>query len=407
MFDLFNTNKTTKHFGVRQTIYQGSGCISVIPDILNAEGWKRVLVVAGPTFLKLDAFRRVEEMLKAGGFEYKVFSKIRPNPMAEDVEEIGLPMYREMKADVMLAIGGGSTLDSAKGIAIIGDSDNTIYDIAGVMGTYDPYIPLPWKTYPIIAVPSTCGSGSEVIHNAVISEPDGHKMVPMHDAILPAYAVCDPDLLATLPPSVAASSGMDALVQAIESLVSLAANDFSRTMSLRAIELIGPSIIKYCHNRAIPEYADKLSLGCMYAGFAWNNSFPAQVHGSNHPITELLEISHGEACAILLPWFVEWNGEVCRADFWKVHNLMYPNQAVCYEEFDIAMFVNKLIQLNHDLNILNNKTMADYGCTEELCRKMTSEFNDTSPFFPRTTSRAQMCEAFISVMNGKYTLRCE
>jgi alcohol dehydrogenase YqhD (iron-dependent ADH family) len=109
-------------------------------------------------------------------------------------------MYREMKADVLLAVGGGSTLDSAKGIAIIGESDKTIYDIAGVMGTYDPYKPLPWKTYPMIAVPTTCGSGSEVIHNAVISEADGHKLVPMHDAILPAYAVCDPDLLATLPP---------------------------------------------------------------------------------------------------------------------------------------------------------------------------------------------------------------
>jgi alcohol dehydrogenase class IV len=284
MYNLFNMDKITRHFGVRQTIYQGSGCIRVIPDILKAEGWKRVLLVAGPTFLKLDACRKLEAMLKDGGFEYRIFSDIRPNPTAEDVEKIGLPMYREMKADVLLAVGGGSTLDSAKGIAIIGESDKTIYDIAGVMGTYDPYKPLPWKTYPMIAVPTTCGSGSEVIHNAVISEADGHKLVPMHDAILPAYAVCDPDLLATLPPHVAAASGMDALVQAIESLVSRAANDFSRTMSFRAIELMGPVLVKYYHNRASSEYANAMSLGCMYAGFAWNTAFPAQVHGSNHPI---------------------------------------------------------------------------------------------------------------------------
>lgn len=394
-----------KHFGIRQKIYQGSGCISVIPEILEAEGWKRVLVAVGPTFMKLDAFRRIEEMLKAGGYAYEIFSKIEPNPRQKDVEEIGLPMYREMQADVLLAIGGGSTMDSAKGIAIIGESDKTIKDIedfAGVMGKYDPYAPLPWKTYPMIAVPTTCGSGSEVIHNAVISEPNGHKIVLTHDAILPAYAVCDPDLLATLPPRIAASSAMDALVQAIESLVSRAANDFSRTASLRAIELIGPIIVKYYHNRAIPEYADAMSKGCMYAGFAWNNSFPAQIHGSNHPITERLNIDHGDACAILLPWFVEWNGEVCKEDFWKVHNLMYPEQAVPLKEFDIPTFVRKLIQLNRDLGILNGRSMADYGCTAELCREMTSEFRDKSPFFPRTTTKDQMCDAFIRVMNGDY-----
>ena len=404
MTDLFSMDKKTKHFGVPQTIYQGSGCIRVIPDILKAEGWTKVLLVVGPTFVKLDVFQQLESMLKAGGIEFKIFSNIQPNPTAEDVEKIGLPMYREMKADVLLAVGGGSTMDSAKGIAIVGDSDKTLNDIAGVMGTYDPYVPLPWKTYPIIAVPTTCGSGSEVIRNAVISDASGHKMVPMHDAILPAYAVCDPDLLATLPPRIAAASGMDALVQAIEALVSRAATDFSRTMSFRAIELMGPIIVKYYHNRAISEYANAMSLGCMYGGFAWNNSFPAQVHGSNHPITEKMDISHGEACAILLPWFVEWNGAVCREDFWKVHNLMYPGQAVCYEDFDIPIFVEKLIQLNHDLNILNNKTMADYNCTEELCREMTSEFNDKSPFFPRTTSKAQMNDAFIRVMNGEYAI---
>lgn len=391
-----------KHFGARQTVYQGSGCISVLPDILKAEGWKRILLVAGPTFLKLDAFRKVEEMLVAGGYDYRIFSKIEPNPRAADVEEIGLPMYREMKADVMLAIGGGSTMDSAKGIAIIGESDKTIEDIAGVMGTYDPYEPLPWKTYPMIAVPTTCGSGSEVIHNAVISAPNGHKMVPMHDAILPAYAVCDPDLLATLPPHVAATTAMDALVQGIESLVSRAANDFSRTMSFRAIELIGPNIVKYYHNRAVPEFADAMSKGCMYAGFAWNNSFPAQIHGSNHPITEKLHIAHGDACAILLPWFVEWNGTVCKHDFWKVHNLMFPERAVTQDEFDIPMLVTKLIRLNRDLNIMNGKSMADYGCTEALCREMTAEFKNVNPFFPRSTSKQQMNEAFIRVMNGEY-----
>ena len=392
-----------KQFGIQQKVYQGSGCISLIPQILETEGWKRILLVVGPTFMKLEPFRQVEQMLKDGGYEYKIFSKIEPNPLAEDIEKIGLPMYQEMNADVMIAIGGGSTMDSAKGIAFIGDSGKTIFEVGGVIGSYDPHIPFEWNTYPIIAVPTTCGSGSEVIKNAVISEPNGHKMVPMHDCILPAYALCDPDLLATEPIGLAAATTMDAFVQAVESLVSLAANDFSRTMSFRAIEIMGPYIVKFVHNRAVPEYADAMSKGCMYAGFAWNNAFPAQIHGSNHPFTEKLHVSHGDACAMLLPWFVEWNGTVCKEDFWKVHNFMFPDKAVSFECFEVADFVQKLIQLNRDINIMGGKRLADYGCTAEICREIADEFNDSNPYFPRTTSKDQIYDAFIRVMNGEYS----
>ena len=396
------TPQEYRGFGIKQTIYQGSGCIEKIPEILEAEGWKRVLIVVGPNILKAGGAQKVEDMLKNAGIYYEIFSKIVPNPLQTDIEEVGIPMYRKMKADVMIAIGGGSTMDSAKGIAMVGESDMNIKEASEKCYDMSPFYPTPWKTYPIIAVPTTCGSGSEVIRNAVISEPNGHKMVPMHDCILPAYAICDPDLLATLPPHVAAATVMDALVQAIESYFSLAANDFSEMMSLRAIEHIGPNIVQYYHNRAIPEHADAISKGCMYAGIAWNNAFVGQIHGSNHPITEILDISHGEACAILLPPFVEFNGFVCKDKFWKVHNLMYPDSAVARCDFEVGMLVQKLIQLNRDLNILGGKTMADYGCTEEIIDKMVSEFSDTLYTYPRTTSKKQLKTIFMDVMNGKY-----
>lgn len=302
-------------FSIPQMIYQGRGCIQRIPEILKLEGWKRAMLVIDPGVLKTSAGKLFESMLNESGIEFCTFSEIQPNPREKDIEE--------------------------KGIAIGANTNRTLKEIAGDLISIGPHTPLPYKTYPIIAVPTTAGTGSEVIRNAVFTDPDGYKRVLIHDSILPRYAFCDPALLATLPPRVAASSGMDALVQAIEAYVSLAANDFSETMSLRAIELIGPNIVPYYHNRAIPEYADAMSKGCVYQGIAWNNSFIAQIHACNHPITEILNVSHGEACAILLPWFVEWNGVVCKEKFRKVHNLMFPDNPLPKETFKPRMLAEK------------------------------------------------------------------
>ena len=389
-------------FSVPQNIYQGSGSIRAIPEILKKENWKRVLIVCGPTLLKTGVISRFEELLEEAGCEYRIFSDVKPNPATEDVEKIGVPMYREMNADVMLAIGGGSTMDSAKGIAIIGDSDKTIFDIAGVMLKYPPHEPLGWKTYPMIAVPTTCGTGSETTRNAVISLPDDRKLIPVHDCILPAYAVCDPDLLATQPRHVAAASAMDALVQAVEGLVSRSATDFGHMCGLHAASLIGPVIRGYVDDPGNPEYADAMSKGCMYAGICWNNSWPAQNHGCNHPMTELLHISHGDTCAIVMPWFVEYNGEPCRHDFWKVYNYLVPEDRKVHEgNFESKMLVEEFKQLNKYLGISGKKMMLDGGCTEEICRKMAEPFMDMDSY-PVPTSKEQMCSAFIDMMNGKY-----
>ena len=388
-------------FGINQNVYQGSGCVDMLPEILEREKWKKVLIVAGPAVIRNGIIKRFENMLEYCGAQYKTFSQIEPNPRARDIEKSGVPMYKNMDADVMLAIGGGSTIDSAKGIAIIGNSDKTIKADCESIGRCPPHEKLPWDTFPVIAVPTTCGTGSEVIRNAVISDENRRKMVLMNDCILPKYALCDPDLLSTLPSHVAAASSMDALVQAVEALVSLAANDFSRTMSFRAIELIGPNIVKFFYNRTIPEFADAMSKGCMYAGIAWNNSFPAQNHGCNHAITELLHIPHGDACAIVMPWFIEWNGEVCREDFWKVYRLMCPNCNVKLDDFEVSMLVEKFKKLNRQLNILNGKTMADFGCNEQLCQAMVENFFE-SPCYPRSTTKIQMYEAMVKIMKGKY-----
>jgi alcohol dehydrogenase class IV len=401
--------------GQKSMVYQGSGAISMIKNICECEKWTKVLLVIDPGVLKVGGADNVIKTVEEAGLTYKIFSKIEPNPLAVDVEEVGLPMYRDMKADCMIAVGGGSTMDSAKGIAMIGDSDNDIVDCEKVSFTCNPYVDLPWHTYPIIAIPTTCGTGSEVIRNAVVTERNGHKGVLMHDCILPKYAIEDPDLLASLPAHVAASTVMDAFVQAVESYVSHAATPFSEACSLNAIQHLGPNLVKYVRNPADPVVANEISIGSMFQGMAWNGSFPCQVHGCNHPITEILHISHGDACAILLPWFVEWNGENAKEKFWKVYNTMYPEHQVAFADFEIADFVKKLMKLNYDLNILNNMTMDEYvkwrgtadGCTDETCKQIIEAQYGPSYTAPRKTSKEQMTQALIDVNNGKYIYKPE
>ena len=237
----------------------------------------------------------------------------------------------------------------------------------------------------------------------------------MHDCILPKYAIEDPDLLASLPAHVASSTVMDAFVQSVESYVSNAATIFSEMCSLRAIELLGPNLVKYVRNPADPEVADYISKGSMLGGMAWNGSFPCQIHGCNHPITEILHISHGDACAILLPWFVEWNGENAKEKFWKVHNAMYPLDQVAFSEFSIDDFVKKLMKLNYDLNVMNNMTMDEYvkwrgiaeGCTDETCKAIIDAQYGPSYTAPRKTSKEEMLKALINVNNGKYIYKPE
>lgn len=210
---------------------------------------------------------------------------------------------------------------------------------------------------------------------------------------------------------------MDALVQAIESYVCRAATEFSEMCALRAIELIGPNIIRYVRNPAEEDAADAICRGAMFAGFSWNCASIAQIHASNHPITELLHISHGDACAILLPWFVEWNGENKKEKFWKVYNAMWPTEMVPYKDFDLDVMVQKLMKLNYDLNIMNNMTMDEYaksrgieeGCPDELCDKIVDmQFAGRDlPSYPRKTSDNEMKKALRDVNHGKYIYKPE
>lgn len=344
-------------FGIMQRIYQGSGCISMIPDILKTEGWKKVMLVADPDLRKAGIMEPFEKMLTECGVDYIVFDKVRPNPEAVTVDEEAVPTFRNFGADVMLAVGGGSTMDTAKGVAIVGDSGKKVMDFIGI----PPQVPLKHKTYPIIAVPTTAGTGSDVCRNAVICDDKGFKLVPSHDSILPAYAVLDPDLLAGLPFHIAAATAVDAFTHALESYTNMNANDFTELFSLRSLELIGESIRPFVANPAVNEYANKMSLACMYSGFSLGIASIGQDHVITHPMGEApFHMPHGDACAMALPAVIEWNGLGCKEKYRKAYNAL-TGKALDGSEFQVKMLIDWVIELNREFHMAGDKTFAEWG----------------------------------------------
>ncbi|MCI8853788.1 MAG: iron-containing alcohol dehydrogenase [Lachnospiraceae bacterium] len=349
-------------FGIRQRLYQGSGCISMIPEILETEGWKRVMLIADPALYNIGVIEPIENLLKESeGVEYCVFTDIRPNPEAVTIDTKAVPMYQEFRADVMIAVGGGSTMDTAKGVAIVGDSGKKCMDFVGI----PQHKPLAHHTYPMIAVPTTAGTGSDVCINAVICDEKGFKLVPSHDCLLPAYSLMDPDLLAGLPFSVAAATSVDTLTHALESYTNMNANDFTELFSLRSLELVGEAIRPFCANPAVDEYANKMSLACMYAGFSLGIASIGQDHVITHPMSEEpFHMPHGDACGMALPAVIEWNAMGCKEKYRKAYNALTKKQ-VAPEDFDVKMLIDWVIELNRDLNIAQNKTFEEWGYNDK------------------------------------------
>jgi len=386
-------------FGLRQHIYQGAGCVSTIKDILARENWTRVLLVCGPTLYKSGAVKHIENHIKESGAQVEAFTNIRPNPEAETIDNEGVKLALKFKPDVIVACGGGSTLDTAKGIAIVGDSGKPVLDF--IIPKFPPGTKATHNTLPMVAIPTTAGTGSEVCKNAVISDKDGLKLVIAHDAIVPKYALLDPDLLKTMPASVAAATTMDAFVQALETYTNRNANDFTRTQSLRALELVGKYIRAYVANPADEEAANGISLACMYAGFSLGYAGIGQVHILSHPLGEApFDIAHGDACAMLLPAVIEFNGLACKELYRAAYNAL-TGEHLTSAEFEVQYLIDWVVELNSDIHVCRDKSFSDYGYVEKEHLEMIMQHpivsgalarNGTadSTEFPRHTSADDM-----------------
>ena len=287
-------------FVLNETSYHGSGAIlNIIPE-LSARGFSKALVVTDPDLVKFGVCGKVTSLLDEAKFQYEVFSKVQANPTIQNVLD-GVEAFKASGADCLIAVGGGSAMDTAKAIGIINTNPEfgDVRSLEGVAPTKNPCTP-------IIAVPTTAGTAAEVTINYVITDVEANRKmvcVDVHD--IPVVAVVDPDMMASMPKGLTAATGMDALTHAIEGYITKGAWALSDMFHLEAIRLIASSLRGSVENTS--EGREGMALGQYVAGMGFSNVGLGIVHSMAHPLGALYDTPHGVANAIILPTVMEYN----------------------------------------------------------------------------------------------------
>ena len=287
---------------LNETSYHGSGAIKAIVTEANARGFKKAFVCTDPDLLKFGVSKKVTDVLDEAGLAYEIYSNIKPNPTIENVQT-GVEAFKKSGADYIVAIGGGSSMDTAKAIGIIiaNPEYEDVRSLEGVAPTKNPCVP-------IIAVPTTAGTAAEVTINYVITDVEKQRKfvcVDVHD--IPVVAVVDPDMMSSMPAGLTAATGMDALTHAIEGYITGAAWEMTDMFHIKAIELIAKSLRAAVKGEK--EGRDGMALGQYIAGMGFSNVGLGIVHSMAHSLGALYDTPHGVANAILLPTVMEYNAE--------------------------------------------------------------------------------------------------
>ena len=285
---------------LNQTSYHGAGAIEEIANEAKAHGFKKAFVCSDPDLVKFHVTSKVTDILEKNGLAYELYSDIKPNPTIENVQT-GVAAFKKSGADYLIAIGGGSSMDTAKAIGIIiaNPEFEDVRSLEGVAPTKKPSIP-------IIAVPTTAGTAAEVTINYVITDVEKKRKfvcVDTHD--IPVIAVVDPDMMSSMPKGLTASTGMDALTHAIEGYITKGAWEMTDMFHLKAIELISKNLRGACENTK--EGREGMALGQYIAGMGFSNVGLGIVHSMAHALGAVYDTPHGVANAILLPTVMEYN----------------------------------------------------------------------------------------------------
>ena len=344
-------------FVLNETSYHGAGAINSIPDEINGRGFKKVLVASDPDLVKFGVTKKVTDVLENAGIEYTLYSDIKPNPTIENVQH-GVEVFKESGADCIVAIGGGSSMDTAKAVGIIINNPE-FADVRSLEGV----APTKNKAVPIIAVPTTAGTAAEVTINYVITDTEKKRKfvcVDAHD--IPVVAIIDPEMMSSMPKGLTASTGLDALTHAIEGYTTLAAWELADTLNLKAIEIISRSLRAACVND--PKGREDMALGQYMTGMAFSNVGLGVDHGMAHPLSAFYGIPHGVACATLLPYVMEFNKDYTGEKFREIARVMGVEgvDEMPQEEYRQAA-IDAVIQLSKDCGIA--QSLKEIGVKEE------------------------------------------
>ena len=330
---------------LNQTSYHGAGAVREIPGEIKARGFKKALVVCGPSILKHGVVANVTDQLDAEGLPYATYSDIKANPTIENVQA-GVEAYKAAGADYIIAIGGGSPMDTAKAIAII-VTNPEFADVRSLEGT----APTKNPCAPIIAVPTTAGTAAEVTINYVITDVEKRRKfvcVDAHD--MPIVAVVDPEMMSSMPRGLTASTGMDALTHAIEGYTTQAAWEMTDMFHLKAIELIAKNLRGAV--AGAPEGREGMALGQYIAGMGFSNVGLGIAHSMAHTLGAVYDTPHGVACAMMLPIVMEYNADATGERYREIARAMGVQgvDSMSQDEYRAAA-INAVRQLSEDVGI--------------------------------------------------------
>ena len=382
-------------FVLNETSYFGFGAREVLPEEIKNRGYKKVLVVTDKSLFEIGLTKKVTDKLDEAGIEYTVFSDVKPNPTVTNVKD-GLRVCREFGADVIVAVGGGSSIDTAKGISIVMTNPDRedIVSLNGASNTVN-------KGMPLIALPTTHGTAAEVTINYVITDEEREvKMVCVDPHDIPLVAIVDTELMSTLPKSIASSTGMDALTHAIEGYITKAHNTMSDMFHMRAIELIFENL-PAAVNEKNQDAIDKMGLAQYIAGMGFSNVGLGIVHSMAHQLGAVYDTPHGLANAILLPTVMRFNGQD-PATAQRFREILVrigrPDAEHLNDQDVINTFVWKISELSKEVGI--TQTIKDVGAKEEDFGMLADKAMEDpcKPGNPREVSREDFIELYRQAM---------
>ena len=378
-------------FVLNETSYHGKGAIQEIATEIQARGFKKAFVCSDPDLIKFEVTKKVTDILDGAAIAYDIYSDIKPNPTIENVQN-GVAAFKASGADCIVAIGGGSSMDTAKAIGIIITNPEfaDVRSLEGVAPTKNPCVP-------IIAVPTTAGTAAEVTINYVITDAEKNRKmvcVDVHD--IPVVAVVDPDMMATMPKGLTAATGMDALTHAIEGYITKAAWEMSDMFHLKAIEIIAKSLRGAVDNT--DEGREGMALGQYIAGMGFSNVGLGIVHSMAHPLGALYDTPHGVANAIILPTVMEYNAPATGEKYREIAKAMgvCGVDAMSLEEARKAA-IDAVKQLSVDVGIPTD--LKEIVKPEDIDFLAESAFADACrPGNPRDTSVEEIKALYLSLM---------
>lgn len=373
-------------FKIPQIIDFGMGSLKKLPEILKAENLDHVYLISDRGLESIGVVKKIQDIIEGGGIKYTAYLDVKPNPTVDIVNE-ATAKYKECGATSIIALGGGSSMDVAKAVGVLATYGGKITDYEG-LGK------VPGAIVPMIAIPTTAGTGSEVTASCVITDEErNYKMSVISYEILPKFAVLDPELIMTAPASIAASCGIDALIHALEAYISTAASPFSDAMAEKAMELIGKNIRRFVANRGDAEAASAMMVGSTFAGIAFAWAKLGNVHAMSHPVSAYFHVAHGVANAVLLPTVIEYNALADNGRYEKIYNYIREEKDPI-ENFKPSMLVDAVKKLNKDLGI--PERLSDVGCTDEFFDEMADDAMKTVNVLvnPRQSTKKDIIELY-------------